>query len=75
MSEAVMEKVQQADHEAQDLAHYISLVHWIADQADLRILQGIKLAADEKLYSLFEEHTELIQRGKVGKSIELGHKI
>jgi IS5 family transposase len=30
---------------------------------------------DEKLYSLFEEHTELIVRGKAGKPIEFGHKI
>jgi IS5 family transposase len=33
------------------------------------------LAADEKLYSLFEEHTQLIKRGKAGKPIEFGHKI
>jgi IS5 family transposase len=75
VSEAVLEKVRQAGHEAPDLAHYLPLVHRIADQADRRVLQGIKLAADEKLYSLFEEHTELIQRGKAGKSIEFGHKV
>jgi len=75
VSEAVLEKVRQAGHEAPDLAHYLPLVHRIADQADRRVLQGIKLAADEKLYSLFEEHTELIQRGKAGKPIEFGHKV
>ena len=75
VSEAVLEKVRQARHEAKDLAHYLPLVHRIADQADQRVLQGIMPAADEKLYSLFEEHTELIQRGKAGKSIEFGHKV
>jgi IS5 family transposase len=50
-------------------------VHPIVHQADQRVLHGVKLAADEKLYSLFEEHTELIQRGKAGKAIEFGHKI
>jgi IS5 family transposase len=38
-------------------------------------LQGISLAPDEKLYSLFEEHTELIKRGKAAKPIEFGHKV
>ena len=28
-----------------------------------------------KVYSIFEEHTELIKRGKAGKPIEFGHKI
>lgn len=30
---------------------------------------------DEKLFSLFEEHTELLKRGKAGKPIEFGHKV
>jgi len=33
------------------------------------------VAADEKIYSLFEEHTELLKRGKAGKPIEFGHKV
>ncbi len=28
-----------------------------------------------KVYSLFEEHTELLKRGKAGKPIEFGHKV
>jgi IS5 family transposase len=75
VSEAVLEKVKASGYDAPDLAHYLPLVHRIVDQAERRVLQGIKLAADEKLYSLFEEHTELIQRGKAGKPIEFGHKI
>ena len=57
------------------MAHYLPLVRQIVLQADQRVLQEIKLTADEKLYSLFEEHTELIKRGKAGKMIEFGHKI
>ena len=45
------------------------------DQADRRVLKGETVPPDEKLYSLFEEHTELIVRGKAGKPIEFGHKI
>lgn len=57
------------------LDHYLPLVEQIIYQADQRVLQGISLAPDEKLYSLFEEHTELIKRGKAGKPIEFGHKV
>jgi len=67
--------LQQAGYEAELLAHYVPIVEKIINQADQRIFQGVKLAADEKVYSLFEEHTELLKRGKAGKSIEFGHKV
>ena len=57
------------------LDHYLPLVERIIYQAAQRVLQGISLAPDEKLYSLFEEHTELIKRGKAAKPIEFGHKV
>jgi len=57
------------------LDHYLPLVERIIYQADQRVLQGVSLAPDEKLYSLFEEHTELIKRGKAAKPIEFGHKV
>ena len=64
-----------AGYDAALLVHYIPIVEKIAHQAEQRVLQGITLAADEKVYSLFEEHTELLKRGKAGKPIEFGHKI
>jgi IS5 family transposase len=75
VGQGVLDQIASAGYESADLAHYLPLVHQIVDQADQRVLHGIKLAADEKLYSLFEEHTELIQRGKAGNAIEFGHKI
>lgn len=71
----VLFQAESAGYDIEALAHYLPLVARIVKQADQRILQGIKLAADEKLYSLFEEHTELIKRGKAGKAIEFGHKV
>jgi len=67
--------LQQAGCEAELLAHYIPIVDKIISQAEQRVFQGVKLAADEKVYSLFEEHTELLKRGKAGKPIEFGHKV
>jgi len=64
-----------AGYDAELLVHYIPIVEKIAGQAEQRVFQGVKLAANEKVYSLFEEHTELLKRGKAGKPIEFGHKI
>ena len=62
-------------HEAELLVRYIPIVEKIISQAEQRVFEGVKLAADEKVYSLFEEHTELLKRGKAGKTIEFGHKV
>jgi IS5 family transposase len=63
------------DYGAPALSHYLPLVERIVQQAHQRVIEGISLPPDEKLYSLFEEHTELLKRGKAGKPIEFGHKI
>jgi IS5 family transposase len=65
----------QAGYEADLVSHYLPLVEQILDQVRRRVIQGTMPAADEKLYSMFEEHTELLIRGKAGKPIEFGHKI
>jgi IS5 family transposase len=75
VGQAVLTSVETAGYEVPELAHYLPLVHRIIHQADQRVLQGIQVAADKKLYSLFESHTELIKRGKAGKDIEFGHKV
>jgi IS5 family transposase len=67
--------LKQAGYDSELLAHYIPIVEKITSQAEQRIFHGVKLAAGEKIYSLFEEHTELLKRGKAGKPIEFGHKI
>jgi IS5 family transposase len=64
-----------AGYEAELLAHYIPIVERIISQAEKRVFQGVMVASDEKVYSLFEEHTELLKRGKAGKPIEFGHKV
>ena len=64
-----------AGYEAELLAHYVPIVERIVSQAEQRVLHGVMVAADEKVYSLFEEHTELLKRGKAGKPIEFGHKV
>lgn len=44
-------------------------------QVDRRLLQGETIPASEKVYSIFEEHTEWISKGKLGHQVELGHLV
>ena len=60
---------------ALDLEHYRPLGRRILDQAQRRVLFGEVVPATEKLYSIFEPHTELLKRGKAGKPIEFGHMV
>ena len=39
------------------------------------MLNGEQVPTAEKLYSIFEPHTDLIKRGKVQTPIEFGHKV
>ena len=60
---------------AAELSHYLPIERKITGQAERRVMMGEQVPSTEKVYSLFEEHTELIRRGKAGKSIEFGHKV
>ena len=58
-----------------ELLHYGGLGRRILDQARRRILDGESVPNQEKIFSLFEPHTELLKRGKAGRPIEFGHMI
>jgi transposase, IS5 family len=60
---------------AAELKHYLPIIGKIIRQAERRVLMGEQVPSGEKVYSLFEEHTELIKRGKARKPIEFGHKV
>jgi len=60
---------------AAELKHYLPIERKITSQAERRVVMGEQVPSAEKVYSLFEEHTELIKRGKAGKPIEFGHKV
>jgi IS5 family transposase len=38
-------------------------------------LHGEQVPTEDKLYSIFETHTDLIKRGKVLRPVEFGHKV
>lgn len=59
----------------EQIAHYRELTERVIDQARRRVLEGQSVPNDQKLFSLFEPHTELLKRGKAGKDLEFGHMI
>jgi len=58
-----------------DLQHFHPLAEQVVTQARRRVIDGEKVPNEEKIFSIFEEHTELLKRGKAGKPIEFGHMI
>jgi len=45
------------------------------DQISRRVIEGEKIPHNEKVFSIFEEHTEWISKGKAGVPVELGLKV
>jgi len=60
---------------AQTLETFIPRAEQVMDQTVRRILHGEKVPATEKIVSLFEDHTDIIRRGKESHPVEYGHKI
>ena len=54
---------------------YSKLADRVIDQSRRRVLRGEKVPTEEKIYSIFESHTDLIKRGKAQKPVEFGHKV
>lgn len=51
----------------------ISLTDKVISQTERRVLRGEKVAAHEKVFSIFETHTDIIIKG--GRDIQYGHKL
>jgi transposase, IS5 family len=57
-----------------EIEHFCGLGDRVIDQSRRRV-NGEQVPTVEKLYSIFEPHTDLIKRGKVQSPIEFGHKV
>lgn len=60
---------------AQTLETFLPRTEQVIDQTTRRILHGEQVPALDKIVSLFEEHTDIICRGKESRPVEYGHKI
>lgn len=59
----------------QTLAGFLPVMRQVTRVARRRVFDGEKVPNADKVFSIFEAHTELIKRGRRGKPIEFGHKI
>ncbi len=57
------------------LADYLPVMRQVAEVARRRACDGEKVPNRDKVFSIFEPHTELIMRGRRGRPIEFGHKV
>jgi IS5 family transposase len=58
-----------------ELQHYLPLTQTVCRNTERAALKGEKVPASERIFSIFEEHTELIKRGKSNKPVEFGHAV
>jgi IS5 family transposase len=57
------------------LLYDVALTAQVCDNARRRVLQEETLAHEDKIFSIFEPHTELIKRGKQPVPIQFGHSV
>lgn len=57
------------------LSYYQEMIKKHIDLIERRLLKGETIPPAEKVFSIFEPHTEWISKGKQNKKVELGHKI
>lgn len=58
-----------------DIRDYLDHANRQVSQTDRRVLQDEVIPTAEKVYSLFQPHTEWISKGKAGVPVELGVKV
>ena len=59
----------------QQLQHFRQLTERVCGYSKRRVLNGEVIANHEKIFSMFEPHTELIRRGKVPEENQFGHSV
>ena len=59
----------------QEILKYIAHAERQIDQIRRRVVEGETIPHEEKVFSIFEEHTEWINKGKAGVAVELGLRV
>lgn len=84
-AKALLEKLEESKQvfpqfDKEDMVTFLSLEKFInlldkhIDLVNRRLVKGEKIPHDEKLFSIFEEYTEWITKGKLHPNVELGKK-
>lgn len=60
---------------AAEIEEFLPAIRTVLDTSERANLKGEAVPARERVFSIFEPHTELIRRGKSGKPVEFGHAV
>ncbi|MCX6637776.1 MAG: hypothetical protein NT090_22195 [Acidobacteria bacterium] len=60
---------------ADELRRFLPAMKRVVEQARRAQLEGEKVPAAERVFSIFEPHTELLMRGRRQKPVEFGHMV
>jgi hypothetical protein len=71
----ITEKFQEAENTIKKINCFIAHAERQIDQIRRRCINGEVIPHDEKVFSIFEEHTEWISKGKAGVPVELGVRV
>ena len=77
-SEQILEDVKNLDilaNKTYQLEQYQNYTQILSDQIYRRVILGEKIPHEEKIFSIFEPHTEWINKGKAGVAVELGLRV
>jgi len=58
-----------------EISEYCDRTDRVLDQARRRVLLGETVPTEQKIFSIFQPHTDLIKRGKAQRPVEFGHKV
>lgn len=61
--------------ESEQLRTWIELTEQVCDTARRRVLRGEAVPNNDKLFSVFEPHTQLYKRGKAGEPVQFGRLV
>ncbi len=57
------------------ITHYLGLMKKHIDLVHRRLIKGETIPHEEKMFSIFEDYTELVKKGKTRPNVELGKKL
>jgi IS5 family transposase len=58
-----------------ELERYMDFLNKFIDLLERRVIKGEQIPHEEKVFSIFEEYTEWIKKGKLNPNVELGKKL
>jgi len=75
LQQAKAHKALAASAAVEELGVFLARTEQVCDTARRRVLKGKTVPNSEKLFSMFEPHTQLYKRGKAGEPVQFGRLV